>query len=570
MLSHDLFEGTFARAALATDIELVEDYPDHFESDARGSTAGRAATGSCCPGCSAAAGRRKADGRAVPIPALGRWKMLDNLRRTLIGPASCLVLFLGWTVPSLSPGLWTLFVLLALGFPSLLPFLYGLDPRATSISWRSHFAAVLADLWVGLCRIALDLVFLAQEAWLKADAMVRTLWRLFVSHRHLLQWVTAAQSSFTGRYEVGPAYARLRGGVILGRRALRARCWPCGPSSMAIAAPLIVLWAAAPAVAIAISRPPAAPREHRLSAAESFYLRGIARRTWRFFEEFVTAEQSFLPPDNFQEDPHPVVAHRTSPTNLGMYLLSVLTARDFGWISTLEAVERLEATLESMGRLERHRGHFFNWYDTSNLRTLEPRYVSTVDSGNLAAHLMALAHGCRDLLRYPGSGMLAFEGARRAHAPARGRRPAAEATPKPTPRALELEAAMTTLAGSLAEPGALEETRFVALRADLNAVSRTAPRSPTSAASPRTPSCACGRARSTPACTATPAPSPRGRRRGWRCGWRRSSASPRPPRARWTSRSSSTTRASCSRSATAPATTASTRASTTCSPRRRG
>jgi cyclic beta-1,2-glucan synthetase len=474
MLSHDLFEGTFARAALATDVELVEDYPDHLESD--GARQHRWARGDwqLLPWLLGRGGPKTAGGRAVPIPALGRWKMIDNLRRTLIGPASYLVLLIGWTVPPLSPGLWTLFVLLALGFPALLPFLYGLDPRATSISWRSHFSAVLGDLWTGLCRIALDLVFLAQEAWLKADATLRTLWRLFVSHRHLLQWVSAAQSSFTGRYQVAPAYGRLKGGVILAAAALLL-VLVVRPSSIALAAPFILAWAAAPAVAIAISRPPAAPREHRLSAAERLYLRGIARRTWRFFEEFVTAEQNFLPPDNFQEDPHPVVAHRTSPTNMGMYLLSVLTARDFGWISTLEAVERLEATLESMGRLERHRGHFFNWYDTVSLKSLEPRYVSTVDSGNLAAHLMALAHGCRDLLRYPGSGMLAFEGARDVLGLLReAARPAAEATPKPTPRMLELEAAMTTLAGSLAAPDALEETRFVALRADLNAVSRTA------------------------------------------------------------------------------------------------
>jgi cyclic beta-1,2-glucan synthetase len=464
MLSHDLFEGTFARAALATDVELVEDYPDHFESDAARQHRWARGDWQLVPWLF---GRTR-----VSIPALGRWKMLDNLRRTLIAPASFLVLLLGWTVPSLSPGLWTLFVLLALGFPSLLPFLYGLDPRATSISWRSHFSAVLSDLWVGLCRIALDLAFLANEAALKADAMGRTLWRLAVSHRHLLQWVTAAQSSYTGRDQVAPAYARLRGGVVLALAAL-ALVLVCKPAALGFAAPLILAWLAAPAVAIAISRPPAPPREHELSARERQALRVLARRTWRFFEEFVTAEQNFLPPDNFQEDPHPVVAHRTSPTNLGMYLLSVLTARDFGWISTLEAVERLEATLESMGRLERHRGHFFNWYDTSNLRTLEPRYVSTVDSGNLAGHLMALAHGCRDLLRFPGSGMLAFEGARDVLVLLREAARPAKAVAA-TPAAIALEAAMTTLAGSLAEPGALEESRFVALRADLNAVSRAA------------------------------------------------------------------------------------------------
>jgi cyclic beta-1,2-glucan synthetase len=479
LLSHDLFEGTFARAALTTDVELVEDYPDHFESDAarqhrwaRGDwqllpwLLGHRWFAPDAPGAGPA--------RQIRIPPLGRWKMFDNLRRSLTAPASFLTLLLGWLVPSLSPGLWTLFVLMCLGFPSLLPFLYGLDPRATSISWRSHFSAVLVDLWIGLCRIALDLTFLAYEAWLKADAMMRTLSRLFATHKKLLEWVTAAQASYSGKYDVAQAYRRMGGGVVLAAGAFLLLLL-LRPGSLAVAGPILVLWAAAPAVAIGISRPPQAPKERRLSERERRYLRGVARRTWRYFEEFVTVEQNFLPPDNFQEDPHPVVAHRTSPTNLGMYLLAVLTARDFGWIATLEAVERLEATLDTMGRLERHRGHYFNWYDTLTLRPLDPRYVSTVDSGNLAGHMMTLANGCRDLMRSPGSGPLAFEGAQDVLALLReAARPAEDAPHKLSPRALALDQAMTTLAGSLTEPGALEESRFVALRADLVTVSQCA------------------------------------------------------------------------------------------------
>src|SRR5208337_2283135 len=125
-------------------------------------------------------------------------------------------------------------------------------------------------------------------------------------------------------------------------------------------------------------------------------LRRTARRTWRFFETFVRSADNMLPPDNFQEDPAPAVAHRTSPTNIGLYLLSVVCARDFGWIGTGQALDRLEATLATMGRLQRVRGHFYNWYDTRDLRPLEPKYISTVDSGNLAGHLIALANACKE------------------------------------------------------------------------------------------------------------------------------------------------------------------------------
>ena len=142
-------------------------------------------------------------------------------------------------------------------------------------------------------------------------------------------------------------------------------------------------------------------RSKPVSAADAHALRLIARRTWRFFETFVTAEDHMLPPDNFQEDPKPVVAHRTSPTNLGLYLLSVVAARDFGWLGTLETVERLDATLGTMNGLERFRGHFYNWYDTRDLRPLEPKYVSSVDSGNLAGHLIALGNACREMIGRP-------------------------------------------------------------------------------------------------------------------------------------------------------------------------
>ena len=141
-----------------------------------------------------------------------------------------------------------------------------------------------------------------------------------------------------------------------------------------------------------------------LSAADAQALRLIARRTWRFFEKFVTAEDHMLPPDNFQEDPQPVLAHRTSPTNLGLYLLSVIAAHDFGWIGTHEAVERMEATLATMNRLERFRGHFYNWYDTRDLRPLDPKYISSVDSGNLAGHLIVLGNACREIIGAPVAG----------------------------------------------------------------------------------------------------------------------------------------------------------------------
>ena len=168
-----------------------------------------------------------------------------------------------------------------------------------------------------------------------------------------------------------------------------------------MALPFAALWLASPAVARFVSLPPGASGHLPMTDADAQALRRTARRTWRFFETFVTSGDSMLPPDNFQDDPAPALAHRTSPTNIGLYLLSIVCARDFGWIGTVQAIDCLEATLATMGRLQRVRGHFLNWYDTRDLRPLEPRYVSTVDSGNLAGHLIALANACREWSDHP-------------------------------------------------------------------------------------------------------------------------------------------------------------------------
>ena len=227
------------------------------------------------------------------------------------------------------------------------------------------------------------------------DAIARTLLRLFVTRRHLLEWVPAAQATIGPRLDLLGFYRRMAGGVAVGVAALTVPLLT-GHGAWPLAVPFAALWIASPAIARGISRSPAIAGRMSVSTADGQALRLIARRTWRFFETFVTAADNMLPPDNFQEDPAPALAHRTSPTNIGLYLLSVTAARDFGWLGTEEAAERLEATLATMGRLARFRGHFYNWYDTSDLRPLDPPYVSSVDSGNLAGHLIALANACRE------------------------------------------------------------------------------------------------------------------------------------------------------------------------------
>ena len=409
LLSHDLFEGVFARTALATDIELFEEFPSHYEAAAARQERWARGDWQLLPWI-LGKGPKTAK-QAVSVPAVGRWKMIDNLRRSLSAPASFLLLFLGWILPPGSPWVWTRFLILALAIPPLLPFLMGLDPRLGGISKRSHLRGLLHDLWFGLAQVAVTLTLLAYQAWLMSDAIARTLVRLFVSRKNLLQWVTAAQSKHAVDLNLVNIYQRMAGGVLLAVAAGLALILGRHEGFLA-AWPFLIAWAAAPAATKWISSLPTKHEVPQLLPSDEQVVRLIARRTWRYFDDFVTADDHWLPPDNFQENPKPVVAHRTSPTNIGLYLLAVLSANDLGWIGMSETVERLERTFKTLSSMELFRGHFYNWWDTSNLRPLEPRYISSVDSGNLAGHLLALSNGCRELLGKPFADKTLLSGVR--------------------------------------------------------------------------------------------------------------------------------------------------------------
>jgi cyclic beta-1,2-glucan synthetase len=389
LLSHDLLEGVFARAGLASDIEVVEEFPTNYAVAALRQHRWARGDWQLLPWIAAIGGGKRSE-----MPAIGRWKMLDNLRRTLSAPAALLVLVIAGRLPLPAALVWAGFVLAAIALPSLLPVASDLAPPRQWITWRSYLGVLGSGLRQAAWLIGLTLVFLAHQATLMADAIIRTLVRVGVTRRHLLQWVTAAQSASDPQLTTVGCYRRMASGPLIGIAclclAVTAPAWV-----WIVQLPLALLWIASPAVACWASRFSRSDRALDASPRDIQTLRKTARRTWRYFETFVTAADNMLPPDNFQEDPAPVLAHRTSPTNLGLYLLSTVSACDLGWIGIAHTLDRLEATLATMAGLPRFRGHFFNWYDTADLRPLEPRYVSTVDSGNLAGHLIALASACR-------------------------------------------------------------------------------------------------------------------------------------------------------------------------------
>src|SRR5438876_1849188 len=283
----------------------------------------------------------------------------------------------------------------AVALPGLLSLVVEFLRKPEQLPWRMHLRGTLASAKRTLSQIGLTLAFLPNDAFLSLTAIGQTLWRVFITRRYLLEWITSGEVARSARTDLAGSYAAmwfapaiaLGGAVSLGLMQ---------PSRWMVALPFFVLWLTAPWIAWWISLAIEQPTPE-LSIEQLTLLRRIARKTWHFFETFVTAEENWLPPDNFQEEPTPTVAARTSPTNIGLPLLANLAAYDFGYLSLGRLIERTQATVDTLHRLERHRGHFYNWYETRTLRPLIPLYVSSVDSGNLAGHLLTLSCGLRGL-----------------------------------------------------------------------------------------------------------------------------------------------------------------------------
>ena len=404
LLSHDLIEGAHVRVGLASDIELYDEFPQGYLSYASRQHRWIRGDWQIADWVLPSVPQRTGPREPNPLSWYNRWKILDNLRRSLLPAASLGLLIASWLTSTPMGWLSTLVIAIQLLFqPLVQPF-----TLATTRQGLKSFA--FSKVGHDLLRAAVDAALLPHQAGLALDAILRVGYRRLISHRGLLEWTSAqvrageAADQLSG-FVLSMSLASLFSGIV----AWALLTWR--PASLALASPWLGLWFLSPLIGWVLNLRPAARQPQRqLPEADRRFLRTIARRTWRYFEDFVGETTSWLPPDNYQMSPQNQLAMRTSPTNIGLALLGTLAAHDFGYMTVDQVVEKLAHTLETIGKLERYEGHLLNWYDIKTLKPLEPRYVSFVDSGNLLGALWSLEHGLDELMHKPIWDGKVFEG----------------------------------------------------------------------------------------------------------------------------------------------------------------
>lgn len=394
ILSHDLLEGCHLRAGLVSDIELVDGYPAGYISYAARQHRWVRGDWQLLPWLTGKVRNGSGEKRKNNISGLSKWKILDNMRRSLLDPALLLLILAGI---GLLPGddlVWIGFAFLVTISPLTMGFFNML--LTGTLRLQKSNSTVMSGIKAAVCQSVLLFILIPHQAFLMADAIIRTLYRVFRSHKNMLEWVTAADVEANSKNNAA-SYARKMWLSFPSSAAVLILALALSHRSLIPAAAISILWAVAPMTLYSISKP-TIKKTYLLPENDIIMLRKISRKTWRYFEDFANENENFLPPDNFQEDPPKGVAHRTSPTNIGLLLVSIMSACDLGYIGWKEMVDRFENTISTMERMEKWRGHLYNWYDTETLETLRPLYVSTVDSGNLVGYLMVVREGLKEYL----------------------------------------------------------------------------------------------------------------------------------------------------------------------------
>jgi cyclic beta-1,2-glucan synthetase len=395
LLSHDLFEGIQGRAGLVSDVVFFEEYPPDYASHIQRLHRWVRGDWQLFPWLFQKVPVRGNKKESNPFSAVDIWKIVDNLRRSLLTPTTFLALVAGWVLFQERVWLWTALILLISAFTLFKNIVTSLSSRFL----KGAKANIISNIQTAFIRWIFWLVFLPFETLTMIDAILTTLVRIYISHKRLLQWQTSAHTIrlFGKQRKIRIIWSQMFGAPLMSV-SVGLLVYLINPNALLMSLPLFIIWLVSPQIAYWISDVRERDtRAQQLLKKDIQSLRTIARRTWLYFERFIGPEDHWLPPDHFQEDPKGIVAHRTSPTNIGLMLISTASAYDMGYIGVLDFIYRMIYSFETIDNLEKYRGHLLNWYDTQTLKTLSPRYVSSVDSGNFGASLIGLYQTLKDL-----------------------------------------------------------------------------------------------------------------------------------------------------------------------------
>ena len=407
ILSHDLLEGNFARCGLISDVQLYEEYPSNYIADMQRQHRWVRGDWQIARWLFPFVPSPDKKFRINTLSPLSVWKLFDNLRRSFVSISLLLLLLFGWIISS-SPHFWSLCVISLITVPSLITLVLDICRKPKDIVWMQHAIYSVKGASNNFIQHILYVVFLPYNAFINFNAIALTNWRLFISRKKFLEWNPSGNSSVNIPKNILAAYRVMWFEPLLAAGLLFYLVY-YSSLALLIEIPVLALWILAPAIEWWISLAHL-KRQQEITKKQTIFLQKLSRKVWAFFEKFVTEKDNWLPPDNYQEHPEPKIAHRTSPTNIGLTLLSNLTAYDFGYLSAEKLIERTTNTLHTLHKLERYNRHLYNWYDTITLAPLAPRYISTIDSGNLAGHLIVLKQGLLSIVNYKIFSVKAFDG----------------------------------------------------------------------------------------------------------------------------------------------------------------
>lgn len=400
ILSHDLIEGCHLRTGLVSDIELVDGYPSRYSSFSMRLHRWTRGDWQLLPWLASRV--RDSEGNLVknPLSPLSKWKISDNLRRSLINPSLLLLLILGTGILPGSFFVWSVLALLTAATPMVIGVLNALLSGNLGAFSNRRNPNTVTGIKAALYQSLLLIAFIPYQAWLMADAISKTITRVFFTRRNLLEWVTAADMESILKNDVKSYLKRMWTSFPAIVLIVVIPLLSSNPGYLFVSVPIAILWIASPFLAY-ITGKPLKHKKEMVSEEDRAGLRRLARKTWRYFEDFAVKEDNYLPPDNYQEEPPKGAAHRTSPTNIGLLLASVLSSYDLGFISLMELYENIDNIISTIEKMQKWKGHLFNWYNTITLDTMKPLYVSTVDSGNFIGYLIVLREGLLEYLRKP-------------------------------------------------------------------------------------------------------------------------------------------------------------------------